>query len=49
MFCMGNKDKKTPKDIFPELFNIDDDDTPPPEITEEDIADMQEMMQDYKW
>ena len=50
MFCMGNKDKKTPKDIFPELFSIDDEDeSNEPTITEEEAKDLQEMMANYTW
>ena len=50
MFCMGNKDKKTPKDIFPELFSIDDDDEPEaPTITEQEAQDLQDLMANYKW
>ena len=47
---MGNKDHKKPKDLFPELFDIDDDDdTPTPEITEDDVKEMQELMKNYPW
>lgn len=50
MFCMGNKDKKTPKDIFPELFNTDDDEeSNEPEITEQDAKDLKDLMANYKW
>ena len=49
-FCMGNKDNKKPKDLFPELFDIDDDDDiPAPEITEDDVKEMQELMKNYPW
>ena len=50
MFCMGNKDKKTPKDIFPELFSTEDEDeSNEPTITEEEAKDLQKMMANYTW
>lgn len=43
MFAMRDSKGKTPKDIFPILFE-DDDDRDIPEITDEEIAQLQAEM-----
>ena len=43
MFAMRDSKGKTPKDIFPMLFE-DDDDRDIPEITDEEIAQLQAEM-----
>ena len=49
MYAMRDPKGMTPQKMFPELFKPEDDDTPAPEITEQDAKDLQEMMANYKW
>ena len=42
-FATRNPEGKTVADMFPMLFENDDDDDEPP-ITEEDVADLQQLM-----
>ena len=44
MYSMRDSQGKTVEDMFPMLFNNDDDDYDEPPISEEDVADMQAMM-----
>ena len=44
MFAMRDPKGKTVSDMFPMLFEDDDDDYDEPPISEEDVADMQAMM-----
>jgi len=41
-YAMRDPQGKTVADMFPMLFDYDDDDEPP--ITEEDVADLQQLM-----
>ena len=43
MFAMRDPQGKTVADMFPMFFDYDDDDDEPP-ITEEDVADLQQLM-----
>ena len=49
MYAMRDPKGMTPQKMFPELFKVEDDDTPAPEITEQDAKDLQEMMDNFKW
>ena len=49
MYAMRDPKGMTPQKMFPELFKPEDDDTPAPEITEQDAKDLQEMMANYQW
>ena len=49
MYAMRDPKGMTPQKMFPDLFKIEDDDTPAPEITEQDAKDLQDMMRDFKW
>ena len=49
MYAMRDPKGMTPQKMFPELFKVEDDDTPAPEITEQDAKDLQDMMRDFKW
>ena len=42
-YAMRDPKGKTVADMFPMLFNYDDEDDEPP-ITEEDVADLQQLM-----
>jgi hypothetical protein len=46
LFAMGNPERKKPADIFPEIFNTEDDDDYPdtPSVTEDDIAELKAEM-----
>lgn len=48
MFAMRDPMGKTVKDFFPFLFE-DDDESEPPDITEEDVAMLQEEMNAWGW
>ena len=43
IFAMRDPKGKTVADMFPMLFDFDDEDDEPP-ITEEDVADLQQLM-----
>lgn len=43
IYAMRDPKGKTVEDLFPMLFEDDDDDDEPP-ITEEDVADLQQLM-----
>lgn len=49
MYAMRDPKGMTPQKMFPDLFKPEDDDTPAPDITEEEVAELQEMMQNYKF
>ena len=49
MYAMRDPKGMTPQKMFPDLFKPEDDDTPAPEITEQDAKDLQEMMDNFKW
>ena len=49
IYAMRDPKGMTPQKMFPDLFKIEDDDTPPPDITEQDAKDLQEMMANYQW
>ena len=49
MFAMRDPKGKTVKDLFPELFKDEDYEPQEPQITEDEAADLQQMMQDFKW
>lgn len=43
IYVMRDPQGKTVEDLFPMLFDFDDEDDEPP-ITEEDVADLQQLM-----
>ena len=52
--CMFNDRKKhaapqSPQDLYKFGWEEDQTDTPAPEITEQDAADLQAMMDNFKW
>ena len=47
MFAMRDPKGKTVEDMFPMLFDDDDDDYDEPPISEKDVADMQALMKAY--
>ena len=49
IYTMRDPKGMTPQKMFPDLFKIEDDDTPPPDITEQDAQDLQDLMATYKW
>ena len=49
MYAMRDPKGMTPQKMFPDLFKPEDDDTPAPDITEQDAKDLQDMMRDFKW
>lgn len=50
MFAMRDPKGKTVKDYYPFLFEDDDDEEPaPPDITEKDVAMLQEEMNAWGW
>ena len=45
LFAMGNPERKKPADIFPELFDLDEDDLQDgPSVSEDDIAELKAEM-----
>ena len=49
MYAMRDPKGMTPQKMFPELFKVEDDDTPAPDITEQEAQDLQDLMANYKW
>ena len=49
MYAMRDPKGMTPQKMFPELFKVEDDSAPAPEITEQDAKDLQDLMANYKW
>ena len=49
MYAMRDPKGMTPQKMFPDLFKPEDDDTPAPDITEQEAQDLQDMMRDFKW
>ena len=47
MFAMRDPKGKTVEDLFPMLFEDDDDDYDEPPISEKEVADMQALMKAY--
>ena len=48
-YAMRDPKGMTPQKMFPELFKVEDDNAPAPEITEQDAQDLQDLMANYKW
>ena len=49
MYAMRDPKGMTPQKMFPELFKVEDEPAPAPEITEQDAQDLQDLMANYKW
>ena len=49
MYAMRDPKGMTPQKMFPELFKVEDDNAPAPDITEQDAQDLQDLMANYKW
>ena len=49
IYTMRDPKGMTPQKMFPELFKVEDDSAPAPEITEQDAKDLQDLMANYKW
>ena len=49
IYAMRDPKGMTPQKMFPELFKVEDDNAPAPDITEQDAKDLQEMMDNFKW
>ena len=49
IYTMRDPKGMTPQKMFPELFKVEDDSAPAPEITEQDAADLQAMMDNFQW
>ena len=44
MFAMRNPEGKTARTFYPSIFETDEDDLPDVEMTDEDVAELQELM-----
>ena len=44
MFAMRNPEGKTARNIYPSFFEADEDDMPGVEISDEEVAELQELM-----
>lgn len=48
-FCMGNPKNVQLKQMFPMLFDIEEDDIPATPMTEEEFREEQELIKNFTW
>lgn len=49
MFSLKGSEGKTVRDIFPGIFEEEDDEPDGPDLTEEEVQDLQQSMKDWSW